>query len=62
MNYKKIAFVTHPQETHWVGDGFKVHNFIPGIPGLEMKDMSGYTTTLLTTLSEDYIKENNEHK
>lgn len=42
MNYKKIAFVTHPQETHWVGDGFKVHNFIPGIPGLEMKDMDPF--------------------
>jgi quercetin 2,3-dioxygenase len=42
MNYKKIAFVTHPQEIHWVGDGFKVHNFIPGIPGLEMKDMDPF--------------------
>ena len=28
--------------------------------GLEMKNMPGYTTTLLTTLSEDYIKENKD--
>ena len=28
--------------------------------GLEVKDMPGYTTTLLTTLSEDYIKENKD--
>lgn len=28
--------------------------------GLEMKNMPGYTTTLLTALSEDYIKENKD--
>lgn len=39
---KKIAFITHPQETHWVGDGFRVHNFIPSIPGLSMREMDPF--------------------
>ncbi len=39
---KKIAFITHPQETHWVGDGFRVHNFIPYVPGLSMKEMDPF--------------------
>ncbi len=42
MTTKKIAFVTHPQETHWVGDGFRVHNFIPAVPGLAMHDMDPF--------------------
>ncbi len=42
MATKKIAFVTHPQETHWVGDGFRVHNFIPAIPGLSMQEMDPF--------------------
>lgn len=29
MNTKQIDFVTYPQEVHMVGDGFRVHNFIP---------------------------------
>lgn len=42
MATKKIAFVTHPQETHWVGDGFRVHNFIPSVPGLSMQEMDPF--------------------
>ncbi len=42
MTTKKIAFITHPQETHWVGDGFRVHNFIPSVPGLSMYNMDPF--------------------
>lgn len=42
MMTKKIAFITHPQETHWVGDGFRVHNFIPAVPGLSMQEMDPF--------------------
>lgn len=42
MATKKIAFVTHPQETHWVGDGFRVHNFIPSVRGLSMAEMDPF--------------------
>lgn len=39
---KQIDFVTHPQETHMVGDGFRVHNFIPQIPGMGYYDMDPF--------------------
>lgn len=39
---KKIQFVAAPQESHWVGDGFKVHNLIPSLPGLSMKEMDPF--------------------
>lgn len=42
MTTKKISFITHPQSTHWVGDGFRVHNFIPSIDGLSMQDMDPF--------------------
>ncbi len=42
MMTKKIAFVTHPQETHWVGDGFRVHNFIPSVLGMSMQEMDPF--------------------
>ncbi len=42
MATKKIDFILAPFETHWVGDGFKVHNFIPGGPGLEMHRMDPF--------------------
>lgn len=42
MKTKKIEFIMPPHETHWVGDGFKVHNFIPSAPGAEMKDMDPF--------------------
>ncbi|AQX13894.1 short-chain dehydrogenase [Elizabethkingia meningoseptica] len=42
MNTKKIEAVIAPQGTHFVGDGFRVHNFIPGIPGLSMERMSPF--------------------
>lgn len=42
MTTKKIAFITHPQETHWVGDGFRVHNFIPSVLGMSMQEMDPF--------------------
>ncbi|WP_242396832.1 hypothetical protein [Porphyromonas gingivicanis] len=39
MTNKKIAFVTYPQSSHWVGDGFRVHNFVPSVYGLSMQEM-----------------------
>lgn len=42
MNEKVIDFVTYPQETHWVGDGFRVHNFIPEVPGMRQYHMDPF--------------------
>lgn len=42
MYEKKIDFVTYPQELHTVGDGFRVHNFIPQIPGLSRDEMDPF--------------------
>lgn len=42
MATKKIEFILAPVETHWVGDGFKVHNFIPAAPGLDMHRMDPF--------------------
>lgn len=42
MTQKEIEFVTGPQESHWVGNGFLVNNFIPYIHGLSMRDMDPF--------------------
>ena len=42
MERKQIDFVTHSQETHMVGDGFRVHNFIPQMPGMSRYDMDPF--------------------
>lgn len=42
MNTKQIDFVTYPQEVHMVGDGFRVHNFIPQVPGMDYYDMDPF--------------------
>ncbi len=42
MKTKKTEFIMKPHETHWVGDGFKVHNFIPSASGLDMKRMDPF--------------------
>lgn len=39
---KRIEVILSPVETHWVGDGFKVHNFIPAAPGLDMQHMDPF--------------------
>lgn len=42
MAEKEISFITGPQETHWVGDGFLVNNFIPYVQGLSMENMDPF--------------------
>lgn len=42
MATKNIAFVTTPSAPHFVGDGFRVHNFIPSGDGLSMERMSPF--------------------
>ncbi|MGH2665603.1 pirin family protein [Flavobacterium sp.] len=42
MATKNIAFVSTPKAPHFVGDGFRVHNFIPSGDGLSMERMSPF--------------------
>ena len=42
MATKNVAFVAAPQQPHYVGDGFRVHNFIPGSHGLTMQRMDPF--------------------
>jgi quercetin 2,3-dioxygenase len=40
MAIKPVEIVLSPQPPHFVGDGFRVHNFIPGVHPLSMARMS----------------------
>ncbi|BAP30202.1 short-chain dehydrogenase/reductase family oxidoreductase [Chryseobacterium sp. StRB126] len=42
MATKKVEMVVSPRPAHFVGDGFRVHNFIPGVQGLDMKRMDPF--------------------
>jgi quercetin 2,3-dioxygenase len=42
MDIKKIEMISPPVETHWVGDGFRVHNFIPAVENLGMERMNPF--------------------
>jgi redox-sensitive bicupin YhaK (pirin superfamily) len=42
MTTKKVEMVVSPKPAHFVGDGFRVHNFIPGTSGLDMKRMDPF--------------------
>lgn len=42
MAIKKIELISAPPETHWVGDGFRVHNFIPAGYYLDMERMNPF--------------------
>ncbi len=42
MKIKKVELVMQPREPHWVGDGFRVHNFIPSGYRLEMERMNPF--------------------
>ena len=42
MNIKKVEQVIAPQAPHFVGDGFRVHNFIPANPHLSMQRMNPF--------------------
>lgn len=42
MKTRTIELIASPREPHFVGDGFRVHNFIPSGVGLEMQRMSPF--------------------
>lgn len=42
MATKTVEKIVAPKPAHFVGDGFRVHNFIPGIPGMDMKRMDPF--------------------
>ena len=42
MNTKNIEAVIAPREPHFVGDGFRVHNFIPSGYHLDMRKMDPF--------------------
>lgn len=42
MKTRKIEAVIAPRAPHFVGDGFRVHNFIPSANGLDMKRMDPF--------------------
>jgi len=42
MKTKTVEMVIAPQRYHWVGDGFRVNNYIPSAYGLEMDRMSPF--------------------
>tara|TARA_R110000868_G_C10961254_1_gene768516 strand:- start:3867 stop:4745 length:879 start_codon:yes stop_codon:yes gene_type:complete len=42
MNTKKVELVASPSPPHYVGDGFRVHNFIPSGYHLDMQRMSPF--------------------
>jgi quercetin 2,3-dioxygenase len=42
MATKNIEVIVPPGEPHYVGDGFRVHNFIPGDYRLDMKRMNPF--------------------
>jgi len=42
MKTRSIEVVVPPREPHYVGDGFRVHNFIPGAYRLDMKRMDPF--------------------
>ena len=42
MATKKVEIVVAPREPHFVGDGFRVHNFIPGAYGMNRERMDPF--------------------
>jgi hypothetical protein len=42
MAIKNIELITPPVELHWVGNGFRVHNFIPAVEGVSMERMNPF--------------------
>lgn len=42
MNIKTVELIASPREPHFVGDGFRVHNFIPSGFRLDMKRMDPF--------------------
>lgn len=42
MKMKHVEMVATPRTPHFVGDGFRVHNFIPSFPRMDMKRMDPF--------------------
>lgn len=42
MKQKNVEQIVAPATPHFVGDGFRVHNFIPGHPAMSMKRMDPF--------------------
>lgn len=42
MKTRNIKQIVAPQPAHFVGDGFRVHNFIPGMPNMSMQQMDPF--------------------
>jgi redox-sensitive bicupin YhaK (pirin superfamily) len=42
MKTKQVEMIMKPREHHWVGDGFRVHNFIPSGYRLDMERMDPF--------------------
>lgn len=42
MAFKQIELIAKPTEAHFVGDGFRVHNFIPSMYRLDMQRMDPF--------------------
>lgn len=42
MSTKKVEIVVQPKPAHYVGDGFRVHNFIPSAYRLDMERMDPF--------------------
>lgn len=42
MTTKNVELIASPGEPHYVGDGFRVHNFIPGLYRLDMHRMNPF--------------------
>ena len=42
MKPRTIEKIIPPPPVHWVGDGFRVHNFIPSVPPMSMERMSPF--------------------
>lgn len=40
--YRNIEKIVAPRTPHMVGDGFRVHNFIPSVPSLSMEEMNPF--------------------
>lgn len=42
MSKRTVELIASPPEHHFVGDGFRVHNFIPGVEKLSMRRMNPF--------------------
>ena len=42
MSVKNVEIIATPPAPHYVGDGFRVHNFIPSYPRMDMKRMDPF--------------------